>query len=321
MLNKITGIGKSARGRDLFLFIVSLLLAFGIWLIHMCSLEYSDIVTVPVIAKSNIEGYSDLSTNQGDIAARCRMSGFRIIRFSRSDTKPVVVEFSAADLKAEGNGVFTITASRLGHYVNQIFGEGSSLESFVTPEVEFRFTRENYKKVPVQATPLLTFKSQYMAVGSLQLKPDSVVVYGEEGILENIDRVMTQPLNKTNISSSIHGFIKLDSPANVRVSESQVNYSLEVCRYVEMRKNVRIKVRNAPAGKTLSVFPSSADAVFRCSFPPGNNPVDGVEFYVDYNEFIKSISGRCIAHPSGLTKSIIDYTLDPQVFDCVENLE
>ena len=321
MLNKITGIGKSARGRDLFLFIVSLLLAFGIWLIHMCSLEYSDIVTVPVIAKSNIEGYSDFSTNQGDVAARCRMSGFRIIRFSRSDTKPVVVEFSAADFKAEGNGVFTITASRLGHYVNQIFGEGSSLESFVTPEVEFRFTRENYKKVPVQAVPLLTFKSQYMAVESLQLKPDSVVVYGEEGILENIDRVMTQPLNKTNISSSIHGFIKLDTPANVRVSESQVNYSLEVCRYVEMRKNVRIKVRNAPAGKTLSVFPSSADVVFRCSFPPGNNPVEDVEFYVDFNEFTKSISGRCIAHPSGLTKSIIDYTLDPQVFDCVENLE
>lgn len=321
MLNKIIGIGKSARGRDLFLFIISLLLAFGIWLIHMCSLEYSDIVTVPVIAKSNIEGYSSLSTNQGDVAARCRMSGFRIIRFSRSDIKPVVVEFSASDFKAEGGGVFSITSSKLSHYVNEIFGEGSSLESFMTPDVKFSFTRENFKKVPVQAVPMLAFKSQYMASGSLQLKPDSVVVYGEEGILENIDRVMTQPLNKSNISSSIHGLLKLDIPANVRVSESHVNYSLEVCRYVEIRENVRIKVRNAPAGKMLSVFPSSAEVVFRCSFPPGNNPVEGVEFYVDYNDFTKSISGRCIAHPSGLTKSIIDYSLEPQVFDCVENLE
>lgn len=321
MLKRFNGIGKSARGRDLLVFMLSLLLAFGIWLIHMCSLDYSDIVTVPVIAKSNIEGYSNLSTNQGNIAARCRMSGFRIISHSSSKFRPLVVSFNASDFVPKGDGVFTLSSSKLSHYVNVIFGEGTSLESFVTPEVEFRFSKENYKKVPVQSASVFTFKPQYMAAGPLIIKPDSVVVYGEEAILENIDRVMTHPLSKLNISSSTHGSMKLEVPANVRVSESQVSYSLDVCRYIEIRKNVKINVRNVPAGKTLSVFPSSAEVVFRCSFPPGNDPTEGAEFYIDFNEFSQSISGRCVAHHSGLSQTVIDYSIEPQVFDCVENLQ
>ena len=37
-------------GRDISVFLMSLLLAFSIWLIHNLSLNYSDTVSVPVVA-------------------------------------------------------------------------------------------------------------------------------------------------------------------------------------------------------------------------------------------------------------------------------
>ena len=42
---------------------MSLLLAFSIWLIHNLSLNYSDTISVPVMAQCNIDGHSDVSSN------------------------------------------------------------------------------------------------------------------------------------------------------------------------------------------------------------------------------------------------------------------
>ena len=52
---------------------MSLLLAFSIWLIHNLSLNYSDTISVPVMAQCNIDGHSNVSSNSSMIAARCRI--------------------------------------------------------------------------------------------------------------------------------------------------------------------------------------------------------------------------------------------------------
>ena len=59
------------RGRDAKIFVISLLLAFGIWLIHNLSLNYSSIVCIPVKAVGNIEGRSRMSANNGLVQVRC----------------------------------------------------------------------------------------------------------------------------------------------------------------------------------------------------------------------------------------------------------
>ena len=58
------------RGRDLAGLLFSLLLAFSIWLIHNLSLNYTQVIAVPVTARSNIEGHQELSSNSCEVAAR-----------------------------------------------------------------------------------------------------------------------------------------------------------------------------------------------------------------------------------------------------------
>ena len=48
--NRISGKFKKLNGRDLAVFLLSLLLAFGIWLIHNLSLDYVRVVNVPIKA-------------------------------------------------------------------------------------------------------------------------------------------------------------------------------------------------------------------------------------------------------------------------------
>ena len=44
-------------GGDLKIILVSLLLAFSIWLVYNLTLNYTKVVSVPIVARSNISGY------------------------------------------------------------------------------------------------------------------------------------------------------------------------------------------------------------------------------------------------------------------------
>ncbi|MBQ9819987.1 MAG: hypothetical protein IJM60_06880, partial [Bacteroidales bacterium] len=77
-------------------------------------------------------------------------------------------------------------------------------------------------------------------------------------------------------------------------------------------------LRNVPAGRKVSVLPSVAKVTYKCAFPLSADPSDGVRFYIDYKDFESSIGGRCIPRPVSLPDGVMDYSLEPEVFECVE---
>ncbi len=310
------------NGRDLAVFLLSLLLAFSIWISHNLSLQYSSVVSVPVIARSNIEGHQAESSNTSPVVARCRTTGYRLLRKNRmSRREQLRVYFSPDDLHHEEGDVYYITGNELSGYFSEIFGDNVQLESFVSSRVEFRFPEENHKTVPVQAVSVVDFKPQYMASGPMKIVPDSVIVYGEPLQIQNIDRVVTETITLQNLSSGAHGMARLDTPrGNVRLSVDEVSYALDVSRYVEIRREVKLGTRNVPAGRDLTVYPSVVEVVFRCVFPLASDPTDAISFFVDYNDFASSINGRCVPRDGGLPSSVIDYTVEPQVLECIESV-
>ena len=311
------------NGRDVAVFLLSLLLAFTIWISHNLSLQYSSVVSVPVIAISNIEGHQAESSNTSPIVARCRTTGYRLLRKNRMSRRGQLrVYFSPDDLHHDTDDIYYITGNELSGYFSEIFGDNVQLESFVSSSVQFRFPEENHKTVPVQLVSVVSFKPQYMAPGPIRIVPDSVIVYGEPLHLQNIDRVVTETVTLQNLSSGAHGMARLEVPrgAGVRLSDSEVSYALDVTRYVEIRREVKVGTRNVPAGRDLTVYPSVVDVVFRCIFPLASDPTEGISFYVDYNDFASSINGRCVPRDSGLPSTVIDYSVDPKVLECIESL-
>ena len=311
------------NGRDVAVFLLSLLLAFTIWISHNLSLQYSSVVSVPVIALSNIEGHQAESSNTSPIVARCRTTGYRLLRKNRMSRRGQLrVYFSPDDLHHDTDDIYYITGNELSGYFSEIFGDNVQLESFVSSSVQFRFPEENHKTVPVQLVSVVSFKPQYMAPGPIRIVPDSVIVYGEPLHLQNIDRVVTETVTLQNLSSGAHGMARLEVPrgAGVRLSDSEVSYALDVTRYVEIRREVKVGTRNVPAGRDLTVYPSAVDVVFRCIFPLSSDPTEGISFYVDYNDFASSINGRCVPRDSGLPSTVIDYSVDPKVLECIESL-
>ena len=125
------------NGRDLPVFLLSLLLAFSIWFLYNLSLKYIDYLQVPVVARCNIEGHSAVSAGSSDVIARCGTSGYNIIRLkSLGNRSPVTVSFSR--MHSAGGELFYVTADDLQEYTHLIFGENVSLEYYLTDTLFFR---------------------------------------------------------------------------------------------------------------------------------------------------------------------------------------
>ncbi|MCD8313765.1 MAG: hypothetical protein LUC24_06355 [Bacteroidales bacterium] len=303
--------------RDLPALLISLLLAFCIWLFYNLSLKYQEFVTVPVTARCNIEGHAAESSNSCDVVARCRTSGYNIIHFKRfSRKRHVTVSFSR--MYSAGGELFYVTSSDLQEYSRQIFGENTVPEYFLTDTLYFNFSYETNKKVPVRAVHELDFKQQYTMVGGVVVAPDSVTVYGEPYMLEKIDNVYTDVIKQSNVDSDIHGVARIEKLRGVRLSDESVRYSVAVSRYVEITGTLPVKVRNVPSDKRLTPYPSSVSVSFKCRFPyKTSHPTDSIEFYVDYNDFIASRGGKCLVKSALIPSYVFDYVLSPEVVECV----
>lgn len=306
------------NGGDWTVFFLSLLLAFSIWLLHNLSLDYSDFVTVRMTAACpNIEGHATRSSNICDVVARCRTSGYNIIKSRLALRRNhVQVSFDRQSLTQKSGDVYYITRRELSESAHHLFGENVEVEYFLTDTLYFRFPYETNKKVPVFPVLSLSFEPQYMSQGSLEIDPDSVRIYGEPYHLANVDRVFTEPVKLQGLKSGVAGVARIERIKGVRLAENEVHYSIEVMRYVEITREVTIEPVNVPSDKEMMIYPSKADVVFKCVFPLISD-VDHVVFQINYEDYISSRSRKCIPSPDNLPDGVLEYEIIPEIFECV----
>ena len=82
--------------------------------------------------------------------------------------------------------------------------------------------------------------------------------------------------------------------------------------------DIPVQVLNAPAGHALQVYPPTAQVYLRCAFPISKDPLASFKLYVDWKDFSSSLSGRCAPRVQRLPAGVLDYRVEPEVFDCIE---
>lgn len=299
--------------------VTSLLLALVIWFLSNLSREYPGVLNIPVSAECSIQGRSNLSSDVAIASARCRASGYRLLRQrTRRTGRTVRVRFDRADIRYASGDRFYVLGNALNGHLQTVFGDDVVVEDILSDTLYFTFAAEDHKKVPVRLSGDFSYRSQYMASGPLRMIPDSVTVYGEQARLDLVDHVSTVSLLLDDVHDSQRGTVRLRRIKGIRISEEEVTFELPVSRYVEMRAELPVTVVGVPAGRHLQVFPSKATVILLCTFPVARNPFESFELVIDYKDFASSLSGRCVARATQIPRGVLDYRVDPTVFDCIE---
>lgn len=304
--------------RDWAVFLLALLLAFSTWLIHNLSLRYNDYLKVSVTAVCNIDGHSDVSANRCEVMARCRTTGYKVLKYNfRPRSREVKVQFSPSVMKHKADDTYYLTSADLQEYSHLIYGDNVTVDYFVSDTLFFRFPQQDSRRVPVNLVHSLSYRPQYIGVGEVECTPDSITIYGDKYKIENVNQVFTAPLKFSDLYEDIQGLVPIEKIRGVRFSVPEVRYSLGVERYIELKRTYQVRTVNVPADKKLLVYPSAVDVMFKCRYPLNVDPTADMVFVVDYNDFLRSLSGKCRVRPKSVPESIISYEAEPVAVSCV----
>ncbi len=299
-------------------FILAFVASLTIWLISNLSQETSSMVSAQVLAHSSILGRSSEATEPVSISAYVTASGFRLFSLTLRSKRVVDVNFDPDAFVHQDGDFYTISANALVPYTEKIFGSGTSAQ-YASDRITLRFRSETYRKFPVLAMEQIRFREQYMPSSPIRLTPDSVLVYGSPERLASLRWIETAPITDYDVNRSISGRVSVVVPEGTRIPGDEVSYTLDVSRYVEVREEHEIGVRNVPEGKRLSLFPPTADISLRLAFPLSGAATSSADFYVDYEDFITSIGGKCMIRVEGLSSSVLSWDANPQYCECIES--
>ena len=190
MENGITGSEKEGGWKDRkewLMLLLSLLLAFIVWLIHSLSLQYSVFLEYNVELNSTLQGRARSSVSKDVLIVRGKSDGYYILKQRIGRRKTLQVSASQDNLRHRDGDDFYVLSESIKSNIVEALGGSVDLEFIVTDSLDFTFPRITSKRVPVVPRSSVTFRPQYMSLGDMTIRPDSVDIYGDARLLETVD--------------------------------------------------------------------------------------------------------------------------------------
>lgn len=309
--------------RNFRLFLVSLVIACLVWVMHTFALEYSATIPCTVRVNTSLKGYAPSAVSAETVLLRGRASGFYILRMRKTGRKPVELDITVEPRHfkevPDADHTFTLPVTELRERLGEQLGDHFAIDFIDVEQLTFTFEPQSFVKVPVVASVDLDFRPQYMQVGEVTLRPDSVLVYGAVKELQRITQVRTRPVTARKVDKTLQGYVGLESVSGLRFEIDRVWYDVEVDRYVETAMTLPVTVVGTPRGRTLIVLPSQVQCIFRAPFRPrgGRIVAEDLSLVVDYADFADAESTKVI--PRLVTdRDIYAWRLKPEMVECIQ---
>ena len=316
--NGITGNDRERKdGKEWMLLLLSILLAFIIWLLHSLSLQYSVFFEYNVELTSSLEGRSRSAASEDLLIVRGRSEGYYILRQRIGRRKTLKVNAPVTALVHKDGDAFSVTCENIKSNIVEALGGNVDLEFIVSESLDFNLPEVTSKRVPVVPKASIVFDGQYMPVGDIELRPDSVDIYGDARLLGTIDSVFTETIARSGVDGPIQGLCGIVPIRRVEYSEDNIYYSMNVVRYIEESMNVPVTATGVPENKELIILPSSVTLKYRRIFSGIQYAPENFVLSVDYNDFIRTMDSELVPKLVSMPEGVLSWEMSPRYVDCI----
>ena len=198
------------------------------------------------------------------VYVRVKASGVNIISFHLFNYKSLVLNYDVSNSQPIPNGrnLFWIMNSKRKDLSDIL---GSSIEILnVTPErVVVPFVNKIKKEVPVVLDSEINFKQQFWLANEIRLNPSSVILYGNQELLDSINSVKTNFLKLDGIDKDLFYEMPLILPNGLGCNVDFVLVELNVEPFIEEVITEDVEVRNLPNLYNIKLFPRNVSVSLR----------------------------------------------------------
>ena len=239
-----------------------------LWLVIKLSANY--VVTEPLTLNMKDAPSDLIITNETQkINVTLSTSGFELLKyyFKPSSRRKVDISLEEVPLHKDSEGTYSFSSSFAKEKVAKFLTIEPNEVSFDDNRIILNMEQLDSLRVKVTPDLQLSYEKQYNRHGKIQIKPDSVTIYGPKNKLKSIDNIYTQSVELKNINSNIDIDVPLQLDEMINANNKNVNIKVFVEKYTEAIANVKI---NNTSQKKLRLFPDKVKVKYIVSLTDYN---------------------------------------------------
>lgn len=271
------------------IFIVSYIIALGLWFLVNLGREYNITVDIPVEVASVPEGKALISSVQNEVEANVSGEGWMLLNISNN--KPTL----QADLESSADSDSIYTLNALESLRRQMINYPNLTLQKVSPqEIQIPLDDLMKKKVPVVDNIEIDFRAQHKMIGKPRIIPDSVVITGAASKLRSINFWPTETVSLDEVRKSIDVTLELSQPSEmVYLNRESVRYRADVEEFTEGEVRVRVRTRNIPRDADVQYDPSAVTIKYDVPLSKyeASQEIIPYRVFVDYNKIVNDTTG------------------------------
>ncbi|MAP81480.1 MAG: hypothetical protein CL526_10370 [Aequorivita sp.] len=239
------GILKGNKNLKIKRFLFFIFIATIFWVLTKFSREFTTTMEAK-IRYQNIPETTALSENNlHKLTFDLTANGFEILFYKFKKPK---IDISVGEFYNKEDAYFTISKSELTRLVASNFNTNLGIKNLSVEALKVALDPIVLKKVPVIPQLEISFKEGFKPIDSLEITPDSIMVSGPSGTLQNLKSISTEAFSVNNIDANFTKTLKVVSPNDeiVNFKPKQVEINLGVAEFSQGQFTLPVEVINLP---------------------------------------------------------------------------
>ncbi len=286
-----------SRNKKLNTYVVFFLVSLAFWFLTMLSKIHETTFNVPIKYINYPADLVEVIKPADFLQVRVKAAGISIISFHLFNHNSLILNYDLANSQPINNGknLFWIMNSNRKE-IGGVFGTSVEIMDITPERLIVPFAFKTKKEVPVILNSDINLKQAYWLANDVSLTPESVILYGEQYLLDSINNVKTDLLTLNDIEEDQLHEVALILENGLKCKTRSVSVELNVEPFIEEVITQEVEIRNLEKGYSMKLFPRDVSVTLRLSKEKYQLlKTNFIKLYIDASELEeqKTLSVKC----------------------------
>ena len=235
-----------------------LLASILFWFLINLSKEYTIEIAVDAVYTNLSIEKTIIETPIKRLPLLIKGSGFKLISTSFSNDE-IALNLERVIRKQDVNYYFY--AKKIQSEVQSQLKNGIELIRIQKDTIPLKIGTLHSKKVPLNSNLNVNFKLGHDFSSPINIKPNTVLISGEQSLLKKISFLELEQVNLDNVSKNIKINTPIKIPPSIKANITSAEINVLVDKFTEGEIEVAILIKNAP--KEINIFPKKVKIIYK----------------------------------------------------------
>ena len=270
------------RTEKVVVFIVSIVIALGLWLLVNLGQQFSITINMPLSISEVDDEYALVEEPPEYIEVNISGEGWNLLNIYSNPPHLTI------NPDSEQIDIMELVEARMNMF------QDISVQDVQPSNLEIQLEELTSRNVPVNPDVEYSFRRQCDFISEPVITPDSVTIYGAQSLVDSYSELTTERYEFTDIREDIDKELEIKKPDEL-LSLEQHTARLEagVDEFTEEQVSIPVEVTGIPANRSVRFSPPDITVTFRVPLKEyeqirESNPF---EAHVDYNDIEDDTTG------------------------------